>query len=110
MEMLNKAIIPAIAACLAVLLMTSEVGAYGAAHVGYTHVGPNGVYHTGETAAYGPRGAYAGGRTEAYGAGGAAYRGGHEEYRGRDGVEYGAAGGYRYTPNYGGAYRYDYIR
>lgn len=107
--MLNKIILPAIAVALAALLTPSEVDAYGAAHVGYTHVGPNGVYHTGETAAAGPRGVYAGGRTEAYGAGGAAYRGGYEAGRG------GAYGDYRYTPSYhggaavGGA-RYGYIR
>lgn len=35
--------------------------AYGAAHVGYTHVGPNGAYHVGETAVGG------------YGAGAARY-------------------------------------
>jgi hypothetical protein len=40
--------------------------AYGAAHVGYTHVGPGGVYHTGRTAVYGPGVAYYGSRTGAY--------------------------------------------
>src|SRR3954447_3155379 len=70
--MLNKIITPATVAALAALLMPSEVGAWGAAHVGYTHVGPGGVYHTGRTVAAGPGGVYAGGRTGAYGAYGGA--------------------------------------
>jgi hypothetical protein len=97
--MLNNICAAAVAAILAVLALPSDGSAYGAAHVGYTHVGPNGVYHTGETAYRGPGGVYAGGRTGAYGYGGAEYRGGY---------------GYRYTPSYGGAsggaYRYGYIR
>src|SRR5262245_28288936 len=112
--MLSKIILPATVAALAALLLPSEVGAYGAAHVGYTHVGPNGVYHTGETAVAGPRGVYAGGRTEAYGVGGAAYRGG-AAYEARPGGAYGAVGDYRYVPSYGGAayggeVRYGYVR
>jgi hypothetical protein len=94
--MLNKIIALATVAALAVLLMPSKVDAWGAAHVGYTHVGPAGVYHTGRTVAAGPGGVYAGGRTSAYGAYGGVYRAG-----------YGAAAGY------GGAYgaaRYGYIR
>ncbi len=95
-----KTIIPA--AALLVLALPAEVGAYGAAHYGYTHVGPNGVYHTGGTAAYGPRGYGATRSTSAYGYGGGAYHSGY-------------GGGYRYTPGYGGAaygggYRYGYIR
>ena len=43
-------------AALAALLMPSRAAAWGAAHVGYTHVGPNGVYHTGRTVAAGPSG------------------------------------------------------
>src|SRR5947207_5532318 len=64
--MLNKILTLATVAALAAVLMPSKVDAYGAAHVGYTHVGPSGVYHTGKTAAYGPGGAYAGGHTGAY--------------------------------------------
>src|SRR3954468_21994260 len=90
------------ATALVALLTPSEVRAYGAAHVGYTHVGPNGVYHTGKTAAYGPGGAYAGGHTSAYGAGGAAY---HSGYGGA--VRYGgAAGGYHYSAGYSGGASY----
>ena len=94
--MLKKIITLATVAALAALLMPSKVDAWGAAHVGYTHVGPAGVYHTGRTVAAGPGGVYAGGRTSAYGAYGGVYRAG-----------YGAAAGY------GGAYgaaRYGYIR
>ena len=75
--MLNKIITLAIVATLTALLMPSRVGAWGAAHVGYTHVGPAGVYHTGRTAAAGPGGVYAGGHTSAYGAYGGAYRAGY---------------------------------
>jgi hypothetical protein len=112
--MLHKIILLAVVAALAALLMPSPVSAYGAAHVGYTHVGPNGVYHTGDTAVRGPGGTYAGGRTDAYGSGGAVYRGGYD-YRAGYGGAYGAAGGYRYTPAYsgaayGGAYRFGYVR
>src|SRR5579862_3060205 len=71
--MLKKIVLAAFAAALGVLVLPAAVSAYGACHVGYTHVGPNGVYHSGETVARGPEGTYAGGRTTAYGAGGAAY-------------------------------------
>jgi hypothetical protein len=63
--MLNKIVTLAAVAALAALLMPSRAEAYGAAHVGYTHVGPNGVYHTGHTVAAGPGGVYAGGHTSA---------------------------------------------
>jgi hypothetical protein len=84
-KMRNKIPLSALAAVLAAVLAPSVVHAYGAAHVGYTHVGPNGVYHTGATAAAGPGGAYAGGRTTAAG--------------GYGGYHYGGAavGGYRYV-------------
>jgi hypothetical protein len=107
----SKCILLAAAAAFAAVLTPSDVGAYGAAHVGYTHVGPNGAYHVGETAVARPgvdsRGGYAGG---------AEYRGGYvggAEYRG---AAYGTAGATRvYAPAYGGAAyggtaRYDYVR
>ena len=72
-----KIILPAAVAVLAALLTPSKVDAWGAAHVGYTHVGPRGVSHTGRTAVAGPRGAAVGGRTGAVGAGGGAYRAGY---------------------------------
>ncbi len=90
--MKKKLLLGVVSAALMAVMMPSMVHAYGAAHVGYTHVGPNGVYHAGETVARGPGGAYAGGRTTAAGYGGAEYRGG-----------YGAAehrGGYGYAPSY----------
>jgi hypothetical protein len=101
----------ALAAALVVSVLPSKVDAYGAAHVGYTHVGSNGVYHTGETAARGPGGTYAGGHTGAYGAGGATYHSGHGAAAAPGGA---AAGGYRYTTTPGGAsagaYHYGYVR
>jgi hypothetical protein len=95
-----KSILPA--AALLVLVLPAELGAYGAVHRGYTHVGPNGVYHTGRTAVATPYGVAATRNTNVAGYGG--YRGG---------AAYGA--GYRYTPGYGGVpayggYRYGYIR
>ena len=98
--MLNKIITLTIVAALAALLMPSKVDAWGAAHVGYTHVGPGGVYHTGRTVAAGPGGVYAGGRTSARGAYGGAY-GGAPRYH------------YSGTPSGGvsyGATHYGYIR
>ena len=68
--MLKKNVLAAFSAALAVLVVPSLVSAYGAAHVGYTHVGPSGVQHYGETAAHGPGGAYAGSHGSAYGSGG----------------------------------------
>ena len=65
--------IPSAFALLTAALLPAAVHAYGAAHVGYTHVGPNGVYHTGETVAHGPNGTAAHSSTGAYGAGGNAY-------------------------------------
>ena len=62
-------ILPAVAAALVVLSSPSPGGAYGARHVGYTHVGPGGVYHTGRTAVAGPGGVRVGGGTTAAGAG-----------------------------------------
>ena len=54
--MLKKIVLAAFAAALVVLVMPAAVSAYGACHVGYTHVGPSGVYHSGETVARGPEG------------------------------------------------------
>lgn len=97
-------------AVAAALLTPAEVDAYGAAHVGYTHVGPNGVYHTGETVARGPNGYAATGRTTAVGAGGGAYHAGY----GGAAAGGAAAGGYHYDTRYGAAggagYHYAYVR
>ena len=84
--MLNKIILPGIVAVLAALLAPAKLDAYGAAHVGYTHVGPGGVQHVGAT---GVRGGYGGG---GYHASGGAYH-----------TAGGAtAGGYHYSASYGG--------
>jgi hypothetical protein len=65
--MQSKFYLPAIATAIAILLMPSQLDAYGACHVGYTHVGPSGVYHAGGTAASGERGAYGGAYHAGYG-------------------------------------------
>src|SRR4051812_1471489 len=107
--MLNKIITLAAVAALAAVLMPSRVGAWGAAHVGFTHVGPGGVYHTGRTVVAGPGGVYAGGRTGGYGPYGA-YGGGYRAgYVGPVGYG-GAYGGYHYGAVYGGGYSYGAAR
>src|SRR5947199_9066001 len=73
----SKMALPLAVAALAALLMPSKVDAYGAAHVGYTHVGPSGVQHYGATEAYGRGGAYGGEHASAYGASGGAYHAGY---------------------------------
>ncbi len=108
--MLNKIILPAITAVLVALVLPAQVDGYGAAHVGYTHVGPNGVYHTGATAAAGPRGVATTGHTTAVGAGGGAYHSGSGAAAGYGAAAYGNS--YHYTPSYGaaGGYHYGYVR
>lgn len=95
--MFRKSLFIAITAALLALLTPNDARAWGAAHVGYTHVGPSGVYHYGATAARGPYGAYSGAHVGAYGAGGASYHAGGA-------VGYGGA--YHYNTGYGGAYHY----
>jgi len=102
--MLNKIIVLLAVAAVAVLLMPSPVDAYGACHVGYTHVGPNGVQHYGATAAHGPGGSYGGAHESAYGGSGGAY---HAGYGGASG---GSAGGYHYDYHYSGEAHYGYVR
>jgi hypothetical protein len=112
-EMLRTIILSAAVAAVAALLTPSKAGAYGAAHVGYTHVGPNGVQHYGATAASGPHGTYEGSHTTAAGAGGAYHAGYHTETG--SGGSAAAYGGYHYSPSYsggaaaGGAH-YAYVR
>jgi hypothetical protein len=114
--MLKKIILSAMVAAAA-LLMPSMVHAYGAAHVGYTHVGPSGVYHTGETAVRGPAGnTYVGGRTTEAGYGGAYHTGGAYYGGGTYGgyhynAGYSGVGGVRYGTTTGGVYGgYGYVR
>jgi hypothetical protein len=105
--MLRKMILTVFAAALAGALLPGQVSAYGGAHVGYTHVGPNGCYHVGATEVHGGYGggggaAYGGARVGgAYGGGGAAYGGYHYSA----GYAGGAAGG----AAVGGAH-YGYVR
>ena len=113
--MLQKIIMLWMASAVAVLLLPSPVDAWGVRHVGYTHVGPYGVYHTGRTVGYGPGGVYGFGRTGAYGYGGYhygyGYAGGYPHYY------YGYNGWYPHTGYYGYpyaggvyGYHYGYIR
>ena len=89
----------------AALLSPAPVDAYGAAHVGYTHVGPNGVQHYGETAYRGPNSAGYAQHASAYGANGAYHAGSgaavaHPGYPAAGAYHYGgtaAAGGYHYA-------------
>src|SRR6516164_10492088 len=110
--MSSRCILLAATVAFAVVLTPSKVGAYGAAHVGYTHVGPNGVYHTGETVTSGPGGVHAYGGTTAAGSGGGVY---HAGYGGAVGYGGAAAGGYHYTAGYAGGAAvggasYSYVR
>lgn len=106
--MLRKTLFLACAALLVALAMAPEAQAWGAAHVGYTHVGPGGVQHWGRTAAVGPYGAYAGGHAGAYGRYGGAY---HAGYGGAAfGGGYHAYGGYHYGGYGSGGARYGYVR
>jgi hypothetical protein len=112
MAMLNKIVTLAVVAVLAALLMPSRVGAWGAAHVGVTRVGPyGGVHHAGRTVAAGPGGVYSSGHVGGVGPGGA-YRAGYA-----GGAGYGGAyrAGYAGAAGWGGyragaGYRYGYIR
>jgi hypothetical protein len=71
MAMVQKIVLTAVAAALVTFGSPSTASAHGVGHVGYTHVGPGGVYHAGATAV-----------------------GGYGGYR--YGYHYGAVGGYRY--------------
>jgi len=123
--MLKKIMLSAVVAAVASLWAPAKAEAYGACHTGYTHVGPNGCYHTGSTAVSGPGGTY--GRTSTGGAyhtggayGGAYHTGG--AYGATYHAGYGGAsvtgGGYHYTTGYSGysggaaagGYHYGYVR
>jgi hypothetical protein len=104
-----KRILAAVAlATLVVALTPTVVDAYGAAHAGYTHVGPNGAYHTSETAVRGPGGGvYAGGHTTAVGSTGPTFHPGYSVTPGGYGTAH--YGGTAYAPSYH-AGSYSYIR
>ncbi|HVS38512.1 MAG TPA: hypothetical protein VMS17_23345 [Gemmataceae bacterium] len=90
--MLRKILCIALVAA-ATLMTSAKAQAWGAYHVGYTHVGPEGVQHYGRTGASGPYGSYGGSHYGAYGYGGGSYHSG-------------SAYGDRYGGSYGGAYHY----
>jgi len=113
--MFNKIILGALVVAATAFLTPSTVNAYGACHCGYTHVGPNGAYHTGSTSVHTPYGSYSGGHTTAYGSGGGAYHSGYaaggSAYGGGSSVHYTAGSGsvYHNAPSYGGS-SYSYVR
>jgi len=95
--MFRNALLAAAVAALIVLCSADRACAWGAAHAGYTHVGPAGVYHAGATGVRTPYGAYGGARVGAVGYGGATYHAGYGAgavYHPVTGAAY--AGGYRY--------------
>jgi hypothetical protein len=112
--MVNKIKLLLVLAALAALLTPSLACAYGAAHVGYTHVGPNGVYHEGATVAGGYGGGYGGGTAYHVGPAGGTYAGGAyvggATHVGPAGGTYG--GGYGYHAGYAGygTTNYGYVR
>jgi hypothetical protein len=101
--MLRKSFFAVVAAALVTVLTPAEAHAWGAAHVGYTHVGPAGVQHYGATAARGPYGSYSGAHAGAYGYGGASV---HTGYGAGYGVGGATGGAYHYNTGAGGAYHY----
>jgi hypothetical protein len=105
--MLRKSLFVAITAALVAMLTPTDAHAWGARHVGYTHVGPYGVQHYGATVAHGPNGVYSGSHAGAYGYGGASYHAGSAY-----GASYGGAygGAYHYNTGYGGAYHYGAVQ
>jgi hypothetical protein len=107
--MYHKLLVLVPLALVLLLAKPADVEAYGAAHVGYTHVGPSGVYHTGTTVASGPRGTY-----ETHSGYGTTAGGAHYGYESAGGVHYGYGttatgahyGGTVYAPSYYGSYGY----
>jgi hypothetical protein len=97
-------LVPALAAALATLLVSSQAQAWGGCHAEYTHVGPNGVYHVQGTEVGGAGGAYGGYHATAVGGYGGATT--HPGYSVPYGTPVGgaAAGGYHYSPSYSGGY------
>jgi hypothetical protein len=84
----------ALAAPLMLSCGALDLWAYGARHVGYTHVGPHGAYHAGRTVGYGPRGFYGGAHVGGYGRYGGYHYGGYH-YGGYHGYGY---RGFGYVP------------
>lgn len=102
--MYRKILIPALAATLVTLLVSSQAQAFGGYHAEYTHVGPNGVYHVQGTEVGGAGGAYGGAHATAVGGtGGSTYHPGYSVPYGTP-VGGASAGGYHYSPSYSGGY------
>ncbi len=109
--MRKRIVLSAVAAALAALLTPALASAYGAAHVGYTYAGPNGVYHEGATVAGGYGAGY---HTAAVGGSGYYARGDYHPAP-IAGVPVGGAAAYNsyhYASGYAGGagYNYNYIR
>ena len=82
------------------LTSATPVLAWAAYHGGYTHAGPNGVYHVNETAVGGPRGGVAYGNVSHYGGTSTGYHYGDAT---RQGGAYYGTNGYHYSAGYSGA-------
>jgi hypothetical protein len=96
--MLRKTVFLAVLAVLFLLASSTKAHAWGAYHVGFTHVGYGGVYHYGRTyvGGLGYRGLYGGYRYGYGGLYGAHYRYGYGGYYGTPAYgEGGYYGGYR---------------
>ena len=107
--MLRKFLFLTLASAAMALVTSSQAQAWGAYHVGYTHVGYGGVQHYGHTSVAGPYGGYSGSHYGAYGAGGS-YHAGYgygDRYGSYGGYHYGGYSGYHYGgyPAYGSEYR-----
>ncbi|MCE9533839.1 MAG: hypothetical protein K8T89_22335 [Planctomycetes bacterium] len=110
--MMRRLFLSVAVAAMLTLASASEVHAWGARHVGYTHVGPNGVYHAGRTVGYGPGGGFSTGHAGAYGYGGNSYHAGYGygATRGYGGYNYGGYGGYHYSTAHYGSYYGNTVR
>ncbi len=87
--MLRNILCVAVLTAAAMLATSSTAHAWGAAHVGYTHVGPGGVQHYGRTVGYGPNGSFSTDRgyAMAYGSSRAGY-GSYNRYGASSGAAY----------------------
>jgi len=101
--MLRNILYAALLSGAAMLTTTSTAHAWGAYHVGYTHVGPSGVQHYGRTAGYGSNGAYSGAHYGSYN------RSGSSEHYGSYN-RYGSSYHYGSSDRYGSSERYSSYR
>jgi hypothetical protein len=101
--MLRNILCVAVLTAAATLATSSTARAWGAYHVGYTHVGPSGVQHYGHTAGYGSNGAYSGSHYGSYNRSGSSDR--YGSYK-RSGSSY----HYGSSDRYGSSERYSSYR